>query len=326
MTSTAHAAPSIRSSISRHALRIGMPAALAVLLALYGAVVVDGFLSFDNLVNVIRSQSLIGIAAVGMTLVVISGNFVDLSVPATVAVAANAVLAFQTIGIVPAVFLTLAIGVVIGLVNGSIVAYLGVNPVIATLGVGSVVAGILLWQTGAALSRGTDRGFNQFMTSRPLDIPLAAWVFLTLLVLGHVAFTRTRFGAQLRITGGNPRAALIAGVPTRRITVTSFALMGLAAAIAGVLLGGFADQADIAVGAGFEFDALIAVVLGGTLLTGGIGGFAQTFLGVLLLGLVNNLLLLNGVGTSMQLLSRGALFLLVVGGDAVLQTRLRRRG
>jgi Ribose/xylose/arabinose/galactoside ABC-type transport systems, permease components len=113
-------------------------------------------------------------------------------------------------------------------------------------------------------------------------------------------------------------------VPTTRSTIAAVVLAGFLAAVTGVLLGGFANQADITVGAGYEFDALIAVVLGGTALTGGTGGFARTFIGLLLLGLVNNVLLLEGYGTSVQLLSRGALFLAVVIGNAVLDRRLGR--
>ncbi|MEN8112886.1 MAG: ABC transporter permease [Actinomycetota bacterium] len=315
----------LQNGFMQRAMRLGMPLLLAAVLIVYGLVAVDGFATFDNLIQVIRSQSLIGIAAVGMTFIVISGNFVDLSVPAVVAVAANVVLSLQDVGVIPAVLIALLLGVIVGLVNGSIVAYLGINSVITTLGIGSIVAGLLLWRTGAALSRGSSDAFNEFIKSRPLGVPVAAWVFLILILAGHFVMTRTRFGAQIRTTGGNVKAAIITGVPANRITVLVFVLMGVAAAIAGILLGGFADQADVAVGTGFEFDALIAVVIGGTVLTGGVGGFGRTLLGVLLLGIVNDILLLEGAAFSVQLLSRGALFLLVVVGDQVIKERRGQR-
>jgi len=325
MTSVKLSYPRVIATSAQRVSQAGMPIILAAGLLLYGAFFVDGFLTVDNAVQVVRSQSLVGVAAIGMTFVVISGNFVDLSVPAIVSVAANAVLAFQGVGVVPAVLLALLLGAAVGLVNGSIVSYLNINSVITTLGVGSIVAGLLLWRTGAALSRGRSDSFHNLITSRPLSVPFTAWVFLIALLIAHLTLSKTRFGAQVRLTGGNDLAAIISGVPTRRITITAFVLMGVMAALTGVLLGGFANQADVAVGAGFEFDALIAVVLGGTVLTGGTGGFGRTLLGVLLLGLVNSVLLLEGVDTSIQLLSRGALFLAVVAGDAVIAARGGRR-
>lgn len=296
---------------------------IIVLLGLtgFGILTVDGFASPANLLQVLRSQALVGIVAIGMTFIVLSGNFVDLSVPAVVATAANVALAFQDAGAVTAVLLALAIGLAIGVLNGTIVAYMGVNAVIATLGVKSVVAGLLLGWTGGALSRGTVDAFNEFVVSRPLGIPVLVWVFLVLLVIAHLVLARTRFGAQVRLTGGNARAAAISGVPTRLVTVGSFALMGLTAAITGVLLGGFGNQADTAVGVGLEFGALVAVVLGGTALSGGRGGFGRTLVGVLLFGVMSNILQLQGVSTSVQLLALGGVFLLVVGGEAILNAR-----
>jgi ribose transport system permease protein len=304
--------------------RLGMPLILIAGLLLYGAVFIDGFLTVNNAVQIVRSQSFVGIAAIGMTFVVISGNFVDLSVPATIAVSANVVLTLDDRSVVAAVAVALALGLAVGLLNGVVVSALRVNSVITTLGVGSILAGLLLWRTGGALSRGAGGGLTDFATARPLGVPSTVWVFLGLLLIAQMVLVGTRFGAQLRATGGNPRAARISGVPTVRITIAAFVLAGFLAAVTGVLLGGFANQADIAVGKGYEFDALIAVVIGGTALTGGTGGFGRTLLGLSLLGLVNNVLLLEGHGTSVQLLSRGALFLAVVIGNAVLDRRLGR--
>lgn len=323
MTSRAQAQPSAFSSAVRQLARVDAPLVLLAALVVVGVIAVDNFLTPANLLHVVRSQSLLGIVAIGMTFVVISGNFIDLSVPAVVAISANVALAFQGVGAVPAVVLALTIGMSIGLVNGVIVGVLKVNSVIATLGVGSVVAGLLLWWTGGALSRGSDDALNGFATSRLLGIPTLAILFLLLLVTAHLILTRTRFGAELRLTGGNARAAAISGVPIRKVTILAFVAAGLSAAITGVLLGGFANQADVAVGTGFEFDALIAVVIGGTALTGGRGGFGRTLVGVLLLGMLANLLLLQGVDTTTQLLSRGALFLAVVIGE-IISNKARR--
>jgi ribose transport system permease protein len=300
-----------------------MPLLLSLVLAVYGVIAIDGFLSVANLVQVVRSQSIVGIAAIGMTFIVVSGNFVDLSVPAVIAVSANLVLTLDSSG-VPAGFavaLAVGVGVLIGASSGVVVSYLGVNSVIATLGVGSVAAGLLLWRTGGALSRGSGGTLNDFARANLLGVPVPAIVFVALIAAAHIVLEMTRFGASIRATGGNSRAARIAGVRTTAVSISVFVIMGACAAVAGALLGAFANQADVAVGTGYELDALIAVVLGGTLLTGGVGGFGRTFLGLVLIGVVNNILLLQGMGTSVQLLTRGTLFIAVVVGNRLVEDR-----
>ena len=295
--------------------RSNIPVVLALAIAVAGAALVPQFATGDNAIDILRSQSFLGVAAVGMTFVVLAGRFVDLSMPAVIAVAGNLALAQQTHGWVAAAAIALAVGFLIGVANGSAVAFLRINPVIATLGVGSIASGLLLHATGGALSRAHSSGLGDLISGSIAGIPSTVIVFLTLVVVAQLALTYTRFGSYLRLSGANEEAAAATGVPTRAITVTAFCCAGLAAALTGCMIAGFAGQADLTIGTGYEFDALIAVVIGGTPLAGGRGGFLRTLVGVLIVGMLNNIMLLEGLATSWQLLVKGCVFIAIVLAD-----------
>lgn len=294
---------------------------LLAVLVLAGALFVDQFRSIDNFVQILKSQSFVGFVALGMTWVVLAGKFVDLSVPATIAVTANAALAWQSLGPGLAVVAALGTAVAIGFVNGIVVSRLEVNPVIATLAVGSICAGILLAFTGGALSRPIDDNLGEIINGTALGIPILAIIFLLLTIIFELVLRWTPFGLSVRLVGGNPRMAASIGLRPAAVTIAVFVIMALMAGVTGCALGLFAGQADVALGAGYEFDALIAVVLGGTALAGGIGGFARTFVGVILIGVLNNLLLLNAVPTSGQFLVKGIVFTTIVAVDSYIAVR-----
>lgn len=296
---------------------------LLVALALLGALFVEQFRSVDNLLQILKSQSFVGFVALGMTWVVLAGKFVDLSVPATIAVTANAALAWQSLGPGIAVLAALGTALAIGLVNGIVVSRLEVNPVIATLAVGSICAGLLLAVTGGALSRPIDDNLGEIVNGTALGLPVLAVVFLLLTIIFELVLRRTPFGLGVRLVGGNARMAASIGLRPSAVTIAVFAIMALMAGVTGCALGLFAGQADVALGAGYEFDALIAVVLGGTALAGGIGGFTRTFVGVILIGVLNNLLLLNAVPTSGQFLVKGIVFTTIVAVDSYIAVRRR---
>jgi ribose/xylose/arabinose/galactoside ABC-type transport system permease subunit len=289
-----------------------------IALVALGAMFVDGFLSRDNAVQVLQSQAFVGIVAVGMTWVVLSGNFVDLSVPVTMAVAANACLGLLDRNVTLALAVALGVPILIGFANGFIVSVAGANPVIATLGVATVVGGILLMETNGAFMSSDGTGFQEAVGDRRvLGIPLPVIVFLGLLILGQGVLSLSRFGALVRLTGANRSAARANGVPVNAVVVTCFVICAFCAALGGVLLGAFTNQADLTTGQGYEFDALAAVVIGGTSLFGGIGSFWRTFVGVLVIGVANNLMLLLGFDTSVQLFVKGSILIAAVSLDAV---------
>ena len=290
---------------------------LLVLLTVIGVLFVDRFASVGNVIQIVQSQAFVGIVAVGMTWVVLSGNFVDLSVPSVMAVAANAVLILNARSLPLAVIVALVIPLGIGAVNGLLVGLLRLNPIIATLGVTTLVGGALFLATTGDTALGTDVAFRQFGRARVLGVPVAAIVFVVLLCSCQALLTRTRFGHEVRFVGSNREAARSSGVRDTAVVVWCFVLVAASAAIAGTLLSAFSNTAELVTGRGYEFDALAAVVIGGTTLQGGVGSFWRTLAGVLVIGLANNIMLLLGLDTSVQLLVKAGVFILAVALDAL---------
>ncbi len=187
---------------------------------------------------------------------------------------------------------------------------------IATLGTGGIVAGVLFLATGGRTSVGNSNVLAHFASAQPLGIPVPAIVFVVLVVLNQIVLARTRFGATVHFYGNNPEAGRASGVRSLSLVVVCFSLSALMAAISGMLLGAYSGFAAIGTGAGYDFQALAAVVVGGTLLAGGIGSFGRTFAGVLVIAAATNIALLLGLSTAAQLLVTGIIFIVVVAFDA----------
>lgn len=292
--------------------------AVVVLICLVagGLIGVDHFGTKSNLVAIVESDAFVGMAAIGMTWVVLSGNFVDLSVPSVIAVASNTVIRLGNTSLPLAIITLVAIALVIGVSNGWLVGGLGLNPVIATLGTGGIVAGVLFLATGGRTSVGNSNVLAHFASAQPLGIPVPAIVFVVLVVLNQIVLGRTRFGATVHFYGNNPLAGRASGVRSLSLVVMCFSLSALIAAISGMLLGAYSGFATVGTGAGYDFQALAAVVVGGTLLAGGIGSFGRTFAGVLVIAAATNIALLLGLSQPAQLLVTGIIFIVVVAFDA----------
>lgn len=314
------AAATTSRSVARSRLtlnwRDNAAAVLLGALVLYGLVFVDNFATTSNLVQIVQSQAFVGIVAIGMTAIVLSGSFVDLSVPASMAVAANAVLLLNSHSIPLAVVSALLLPLLIGFANGLAVGVWSLNPVIATLGTRTLVGGLLFLATTGDTSMGESDAFSDFGRFRVVGVPMATMAFVVLLFAAHTMMTRTRFGAGLRFIGANRRAAKASGLADTTTTVLVFVFASGCSAVAGILLAGFSNTAELVTGRGYEFDALAAVVIGGTSLAGGTGSMLRTLVGVLVIGVTNNVLLLSGLDTSTQLLVKAGVFVLAVAVDA----------
>jgi ribose/xylose/arabinose/galactoside ABC-type transport system permease subunit len=257
-----------------------------------------------------------------MTFVVISGSFVDLSVPGTVALMSILVLKLTPDLGALAVLVAILPAVAIGLANGGLVAG-GANPVLVTLGIQTILAGVLLLfysggnvygQVGSALQKFGDTSFG------PVPAPVA--VFLVVAVAAHLLLQRTTFGFQLYAVGANRAAARVSGIPVRRIITAVFVISGVLAGLAGIVLSAYVNSSSSASGQGYEFDALTGVVVGGTSLFGGMGGIGRTVAGILLIGVITNIMILTGVRPEVQYLIKGSLIILAVAVDAVLRRQM----
>ena len=266
----------------------------------------DRFLTPENITNVLRISAINAIIAVGMTFVILTAG-IDLSVGAIAALAA--VVAASVVhrgGSVAAAWATcLLIGVLLGSANGALTILLRIPPFITTLGMMTIARGLALTFTQGRPITGLAVDFRYpgagFLGPLPMPIVVAAVVF----ALGYVILTRTTLGEYVRAMGNNPVAARLAGISTNRVTVLVYAMSGLLSALAGLVLIGRLDSAAPTIGVGYEFDAIAAVVVGGTSFSGGTGGLGGTLLGVLIIGVLNNGLNLLNVSALWEQVVKG---------------------
>jgi ribose transport system permease protein len=273
----------------------------------------DGFLSANNLLNIGRQTATITVMAVAMTFVIASAE-IDLSVGSVAGLSSvAAAMALANWGLLPGILAGLAVGAVIGAVNGGLVSFLNIPSFLVTLGMLGIAQGIAMWITHSAPQPILDPTFNLVFGGGNFGpVPgLIVWSLL-FVTIGAVVLNRTRFGRQVLATGGNRTAAEFTGVNTRRIKFTVLLMSGTVAGVAGMLYAGRLETGRFQWGSGDELSAIAAVILGGTSLFGGSGSVVGTMFGALLIGLVNNGLILAGLDTSQQQVVRGGIIILAV--------------
>lgn len=293
----------------------GRHAIFAVLALLYVAAILvsDAFLQPGYVFNVLRQVAPVGIAAIGVTFVMILGG-VDLSIGAVISLT-SVVCAVWMNGDAQNLPLALAVaclvGASVGAFNGVAIACSRVSPFILTLGVGLAVAGLTQIYSGGTARGVVSPGFREFFNQRLGGlVPVLALAFLGLAAAGQFVATRTLFGHRLFLIGSNRRAAILSGLPMRRTIVLAYTLSGLFGALAGIALLARSGVSNTLSGQGLEFQVLAAVVLGGTTFEGGRGGVAGTVAGVLVLVVTFNLVNISGLPYHMQLIVMGAIIIL----------------
>jgi ribose transport system permease protein len=313
----------LRSSTGRN---LGLVIALA-LLCLAGIVTAgDRFATTDNLVTILRLASVIGVVSIGMTFV-ITGGGIDLSVGAILALSsvwcttlATQQLAEDTHWIV-IVTTALLVGAGCGLVNGVVIAYGRVAPFMATLAMLAAARGLAEIISDRKTQILTATGLRDFFNDEILGVPVIVIVFLLVAVAGWVVLNRTTFGRRTIAVGGNPEAARLAGIRVHRHTVLLYVVVGLCCGIAAVMLVARTTTGSSTHGGGYELDAIAAVVIGGTLLSGGRGTIVGTVLGVLIFTTLSNVFTLNNLSISAQAVVKGLIIVVAV----LLQQRLASR-
>jgi ribose/xylose/arabinose/galactoside ABC-type transport system permease subunit len=305
--------------------------ALGALLQVTGAI--GNFLSPQNMLNIVDAVALVGIVAVGMAFVTYSGNYADMSVPTTMGFTGYVCIELLRYGFGVAIVGSLVVGLLIGLFNGLVVGRLKANPIIWTLAVNYVTMGVirLVWVNKQIYPDmvGTQQHavdlFDAIYRLRFFNlIGLPLVILLVLVVAGHFVLTRTSFGVKLKLTGSSPRAAKLSGIAVERAIILSFVLAAFTATIAGLAVTSLSRVGAWYNGAGYDFKAVTAVVIGGMTLAGGRGTILGVLGGSLIIGILNNIMTLIGIGTFSQDMIRGAIFIIVVGINAMSLRRLGR--
>ena len=273
-----------------------------------------GFLTINNLFNITRSTSMIVVMAVAMTFVISAGEL-DLSVGSTAALAALvSALAMQSgYGVVGGILAGVLSGLFVGLINGFFVTVVNIPSFLVTLGMMQFIRGLdmrITYTKPVAVANDT---FNNIFGAGNIGpIPVLLVWSLAATVLGHFVLKYTPFGRQILATGGNRVAARYSGVNTSRTKLYCFIITGVAASLAGMLYSGMMQTARYSFGTGAELAAIAAVILGGTSLYGGKGSIIGTFIGALLIGTINNGLIIMGLDVSEQNMVAGAIIILAV--------------
>jgi len=298
-----------------------------ILMCVLLAITTDAFLSARNLLNVGRQVSLIGIMAVGMTFVLISGE-IDLSVGSIYALSGlvTGMLLVQQWTLIPAIAVGLLIGVAIGVVNGVLSTYGKLPSFITTLGSLSIVRGLALIITdGQPVTVNARQGalpdvLNQFTFIGQGylfgQIPMQLVFFIVIALIGGFILAKTTFGFRVYAVGGSQKAARVSGIKVFTVKIWAFIIMGLLAAVAGILSMAFLPSGQAGrTGLGLELDVIAATIVGGASLSGGEGTMLGTILGVLIIGVLRNGLVLLGISAFAQELIIGVVIILAVAID-----------
>jgi putative xylitol transport system permease protein len=273
------------------------------------------FLTPENITNILLQTSINGILAMGMTLVILTGG-IDLSVGSVLAfssiVAATFVTGDNPQSPVVALLVGMVVGGILGLVNGCIIAYLRIPPFVATLGMLSVARGLTYAYTGGMPVPNLSESFLNVGEGSVLGVPLPILIFILIFAILWVVLNHTSYGRTVYAVGGNAKSARTAGIRTRRVTASVYVIAGVLAGLGGLILTARTSSALPQAGVSYELDAIAAVVIGGTSLSGGVGSITGTLLGALIIGTINNGLDLLGVSSAYQQIVKGCIIVVAV--------------
>lgn len=317
--------------------------ALVIIVAIF-AIMSDNYLTAGNLTTITKQVAFNAIVALGMLMVILNGG-IDLSVGSTVgltaAVAGNLfrgldlplsqAIMFPQVWVI--VVLSVAVGMLVGYVNGLLIAKLNLAPFIVTLGMLYVARGLTqVLLNGQNITNELsgepylgNTGFFDVFASRPLGLPISAWVMIILAVVFSLLLTRTPFGRWLYATGSNERAAQLSGVPVKRVQTRIYVISGFCAGVVGILQMANISSSTADLGQFYELNAIAAVVIGGAALSGGRGTVRGTIIGAFVIGFLANGLVIVGVSPFWQQVITGAVIILAVAVDQIQQIIQRRR-
>jgi ribose transport system permease protein len=305
---------------------LGLVVALLILIIVGIVTGGERFASVDNTLTILRLGSVIGVVSIGMTFVIIGGG-IDLSVGANVALASvwATTVATQTMATdvhwIVMVTSAIIVATCVGVINGLLVAYGKIAPFIATLAMLAAARGLAEIIADRKTQIITVQGFLDAFGADVLGVPVLVLIFAVVSVIGWILLNRTTFGRRTFAVGGNAEAARLAGIRVKRQTLWLYALLGSTCGIAAIMIMARTTTGSSTHGMLYELDAIAAVVIGGTLLTGGRGTIVGTVIGVLIFTMLNNIFTLNNLSISAQAIAKGVIIVVAV----LLQQRIADR-
>lgn len=293
---------------------LGTIAALIILIV-FVSVLNPAFLQVNNLLNLMRQLIINGFIALGMTFVILTGG-IDLSVGSTLAFTSAIFAGLLQNGMNTglAILITLALGLALGLINGLLITKGKLAPFIVTLATMTIFRGLtLVYMDGRPISGPKDDFAFQFLgKGQVFGIPFQVILFLIVYIILSTLLNKTSHGRKIFAVGGNEKASFISGIKIDKVKVLVYIISALMAVVSGLVLTSRLNSAQPTAGSAYEMDAIAAVVLGGTSMTGGSGSLTGTLIGILILGVLNNGLNLLGVSSFYQQIVKGVVILIAV--------------
>lgn len=293
---------------------LGTIAALIILIV-FVSVLNPAFLQVNNLLNLMRQLIINGFIALGMTFVILTGG-IDLSVGSTLAFTSAIFAGLLQNGMATglAILITLALGLALGLINGLLITKGKLAPFIVTLATMTIFRGLtLVYMDGRPISGQKDNFAFQFLgKGQVFGIPFQVILFLIVYIVLSTLLNKTSHGRKIFAVGGNEKASFISGIKIDKVKVLVYVISALMAVVSGLVLTSRLNSAQPTAGSAYEMDAIAAVVLGGTSMTGGSGSLTGTLIGILILGVLNNGLNLLGVSSFYQQIVKGVVILIAV--------------
>ncbi|MGI6236085.1 MAG: ABC transporter permease [Candidatus Excrementavichristensenella sp.] len=311
---------SLANFVKNNIIIVALVAAILVL-----SLTAQGFFTMNNLTNIMLQISTYGIVAFAMTISIIGGEF-DLSV--------SSLMGFTTLlftdiakksGVFPAILLCLAVGLVVGLLNGLMVSRLKMDAFVVTLGMMMFIKGLALTYTDGRPNNFPNEALNAFANGSFLGIPTITWFFLATFLIVDILLRHTRFGRNVYATGGNVQVAQMAGINVAFYKMMLFVILGLCTSISGVLMSMRLSAGNALYGSDLTMSVIAGIVIGGTSMAGGSGSAVRTFWGTLFIGVLFNGLQRLEIQASWQNVIKGAILVAVIATDCLMAQRKTRK-
>jgi ribose transport system permease protein len=276
----------------------------------------DYFLTFTNIVNIFQTISFEGMIVIGMALLIIIGE-IDLSVGSVMAFGAALSIIFQPYGIFAAIIAGISGGALVGLINGLITTKLKLPSIAVTLGTMVFISGVVYLLTREHTIKGTNENFVSISQTEIYHIPMPVIVFIILLIIFEIILQRTILGRHIFAIGGNATASRFFGIKVDAVRIFCFVITGFLGGVAGVMLAGKLNVASGRIGNSTVVFVITAVLLGGISMEGGEGSIFKAFQGILLLGIINNAMVILKISSFIQEMIRGLLLILIIVIDSI---------